>query len=44
MFIHDIYFSLKRTRGQEAKETKEEKKISVENLRGFDDIVCEFSL
>ena len=33
----------KKTR-QKAKEAKEEKRISVENLTGFDDIVCEFAL
>ena len=27
-----------------AKETKEEKRISKENLTGYDDIVCEFAL
>ena len=33
----------KKTR-QKAKETKEEHRISVENLTGCDDIVCEFAL
>ena len=30
------------TRKQKAKETKEEKITSVENLTGYDDIVCKF--
>ena len=35
----------KKTRSQKkANETKEEKRISVENLTGFDDIVCKFAL
>ena len=34
----------KKRRRQKANETKEEKIISVENLRGYDDIVCEFTL
>ena len=29
---------------QKAKETTEEKRLSVENLTGYDDIVCEFIL
>ena len=33
----------KKRRRQKANETKEGK-ISVENLRGYDDIVCEFTL
>ena len=33
-----------KRRRQKAKETKEEKRISVENLTGYDDIVCEFAL
>ena len=39
-------FDLKRkTRKQtKAKETKEEKRISVENLTGYDDIDCKFAL
>ena len=32
------------TRKQKAKETKEEKITSVENLTGYDDIVCKFIL
>ena len=31
-------------RKQKAKETKEEKRISVENLTEYDDIVCEYAL
>ena len=34
----------KITRGQKAKEAKDEKRISVENLTEYDDIVCEFAL
>ena len=29
---------------QKAKETKERKRISVENLTGYDDVVCEFAV
>ena len=29
---------------KKAKKTKEEKRISVKNLTGYDDIVCEFPL
>ena len=29
---------------QKAKETAEEKRISVENLTGYDNILCEFAL
>ena len=32
------------TRKQKSKETKEEKRISVGNLTGYDDIVCEFPM
>ena len=43
-----IYFNFKKTnktrRQKKAKETKEEKGISVENLMGYDDIVCDFAL
>ena len=40
-----VFLNLKRkTRKQKtAKETKEVKKISVENLTGYDDIDCKFS-
>ena len=31
-------------RKQKAKETKEEKRISVKNLTEYDDIVCEYAL
>ena len=34
----------KQARTQKAKETKEEKRISVKNLTGYDDVVCEFAL
>ena len=34
----------KKTRRQKAKETKEEKTISVENLTGYDDTVWKFAL
>ena len=42
-----MYFQLKtiqKTRRQKEKETKEKKRVSVENLTGYDDIVCEFAL
>ena len=32
------------TRKKKPKETKEEKRISVQNLTGYDNIVCEFAL
>ena len=32
------------TRREKVKETKEEKGISLENLMGYNDIVCEFTL
>ena len=32
------------TRREKAKETKEEKGIFLENLTGYNDIVCEFAL
>ena len=47
MCIRIYIFLIKKnnkTRRQKAKETKEEKIISVENLTGYDDIVCEFAL
>ena len=31
-----------KTRKQKAKETREEKRISVECLRGYNDIICKF--
>ena len=37
-------FFKKKTRRQKAKETKEEKRICLENLTGYDDIVCEVAL
>ena len=33
-----------RTKWQKAKETQEEKRISMESLTGYNDIVCEFDL
>ena len=39
-----IYIKKKQEDKKKAKETKEEKIISVENLTGYDDIVCEFVL
>ena len=39
-----LIFLKKITRRQKAKETKEKKIISVENLTGYNDIVCEFAL
>ena len=35
---------IKITRRQKANESKVEKRVSVENLAGYDDIVCEFAL
>ena len=35
---------IKITRRQKANESKVEKRVSVENLTGYDDIVCEFAL
>ena len=43
--VSEYIFSIKKkTRIQKAKETKDEMRISVENLTGFDDIVYEFAL
>ena len=39
-----MYIYKKKSRRQKAEETKEEKRISVVNLTGYDDIVCKFSL
>ena len=47
MCIRIYIFNLKKktkTGRQKAKETKKEKRISAENLTGYDDIVCEFNL
>ena len=49
MCIRIYIFNLKKTkpkiaRRQKAKETKESKKRSVENLTEYNDIVCEFAL
>ena len=47
MCIWIYNFNLKTKKLQEdkkAKETKEEKRVSVENLTEYDDIVCEFNL
>ena len=47
MCINMFLISKKKTKKQEdkkAKETKEEKRISLENLTGYDHIVCEFAL
>ena len=43
----NIYFLSQKkthTHKQKVKETKEEKRIYVENLTGYNDIVCEFAL
>ena len=43
----NMFLISKKTKKQEdkkAKETKEEKRISLENLTGYDNIVCEFAL
>ena len=49
MCIRIHIFNIKKTkpkitRRQEANETNEEKRISVENLTGYDHVVCEFTL
>ena len=49
MCIRKYIFNFKKTkpkitRGQKAIETEEEKRISVENQTGYNDIVCEFVL
>ena len=49
MCIKVYIFNFKKTKpnlsGREkTKEPKEEKRISVENVTGYDDIVCEFAL
>ena len=55
MAYHNIYFVIKKTtkkktkqnktrRQKKAKGTKKEKRVFVENLTGYNDIVCEFSL
>ena len=40
----NIYFQLNKKQDKKRKETKEEKRISAENLTGYNDIVCEFAL
>ena len=40
----NIYCLLKKKKQQIAKETTEQKRISVENLTGYDDIVYEFTM
>ena len=43
--VSEYSFLIKKiTRRQKAKETKEEKRISVEILTGYDDIVCKIAL
>ena len=49
MCIRIYIFNFTKTKRQnkktkKAKETKEENRISLENLTGYDDIVCEFAL
>ena len=49
IYIFDFFFKKKKirrqiTRRQKAKETKEEKIISAENVTGYDYIVFEFAL
>ena len=39
-----FYKRNKKTRTQKAKETKEEKRVSMENLTGYDDVICGFAL
>ena len=45
--VSDFTFKKKQTKKtgrQKAKETKEEKIMSIKNLNGYGDIVCEFAL
>ena len=53
MYIRTYIFNFKTKKPSKAKqnkktkkaiETKEEKRISVENLTGYNDVVCEFAL
>ena len=45
MCIRTFFLSKKeKTHKEKAKEAKEEKRISLENLMEYDDIVCEFAL
>ena len=43
-YIFLISEKRKKTRTQKAKETKEEKRISVENLTKYHDIICKFAV
>ena len=44
MYKNIFLISKKKQEGKKIKETKQEKRISKENLTGYDDIVCEFAL
>ena len=44
IYIFNFKKNTKKTRRQKAKEIKDEKRISVENLTGYDDIVCAFAM
>ena len=46
MCIRIYIFNLKtkKTKGQKAKETKEEEIMSVKNLTGYNDIFCKFAV
>ena len=44
IYIFNIIKKKRTQRLKKANETKEEKRISVENLTGYVDIVCEFAL
>ena len=43
-FVSGFIFSKANIRRQKAKEIIEEKRISVENLTGYNDIICDFAL
>ena len=43
-YIFLIFKKKKNNKKTKAKETKEEKRISLESLTGYDHIVCEFTL
>ena len=44
MFLCNFDLKRKTRKQTKAKETKEEKRMSVENLTGYDDIDCKFAL
>ena len=42
IYIFNLKKKKKKQEDKKAKETKEEKRISVEKLKGYNDIMCEF--